>query len=568
MLRHSQLTDDTPRYDTLVSMLRTLAATRADELAIEFHHCLDTDEGFRISYGELWQSARAAAQALALAGVRQGDRVPLLLPTGINFVNSFFGLTLLGAVPVPFSSDVNVRNADTYFAHLLPSVRDCGATHCIASAQIAETWSDRLAPVQVVAAGAYDATAETTANDGFPEPSPDELALIQYTSGSTSAPKGVMLTHRNLVSNLYAISNALKVTPGIDVAVSWLPLYHDMGLIGMFMSAIYSAVPLHLMPPQAFIRTPKRWLAAISDHKGTITTVPNFAFQLCVRRCEPDGLDLSSLRVLMNGSEPIEADDLTAFADKFAAAGLRPEAITPVYGMAESAVAVTFSADGLPKTDTVDHDQLLAQRRAVAPTAAGAPSKTVVCVGAPIYSQQVRVIDGVGAICDDGTIGDIEIRGPSIMRGYYGRDDLNSRIFNDGWLATGDLGYMKRGELYITGRAKDVIIHNGRNYYPQDIEKLVECHEPVRAGRVIAFWVDDAGRPGMVIMFETRRLQEDDRRQLVDDIRRSVTAATALPVRDVVIVDGGMIPLTTSGKVRRQPAKQMYMELAGDRACA
>ena len=563
MIRTPELTIDTPIYADLAEMLRA-HAIRRDDLAIQFHGCRDIDDNYQLTYGELWDRSVAASHVLAKDGVVSGDKVIILLPTGINFTVYFFGTILCGATPVPLIADLNQKDAALYLAQLRPAVIDCRAKHCVAFPQLAEVLRGEFAELKYITELVPKGSEVSQGLSPLPVTiKPDDVALIQYTSGSTSAPKGVTLTHKNLMSNLYAISKTLQVTPGIDIAVSWLPLYHDMGLIGMFLSAIYPGVPLHLMPPQSFVRTPKRWLKLITEYKGTITTVPNFAFHLCLTRCETEGLDLSSLRVLMNGSEPISSEDLNAFAEKFEPVGLRAACITPVYGMAESAVAVTFCGDGPPKIDCIAYDELMTSRHAV-PVEDGMRSKSVVCVGSPIFSQQVRIVDDHESQMKDGQVGNIEIKGPSIMNGYYGKEDLTKQLIKNGWFTTGDLGYMKAGELYITGRAKDVIIHNGRNYYPQDIEHQVEKHPLVRPGRTIAFWMPEnsESRYGVVVLFESKSKEAEAKMQVAREVTVIVSKTSGLPVKDVRVVENGRIPLTTSGKVRRQPAKELYMELA------
>jgi len=390
-------------------------------------------------------------------------------------------------------------------------------------------------------------------------PSLDDVAFVQFTSGSVSSPKGVAITHANLAANIDAINGpAGLATTDTDVAVSWLPLNHDMGLVGMALGALYVARPCVLMRPHLFVRRPVEWLRAIAKYRGTVSFAPNFAFDLCVRRVKDlDGLDLSSWRVAGCGAEPIHAPTLLAFAEKFAPAGFRETALLPSYGLAEHVLAATFSPLQRPlQIDRVSRDDLL-ERRIAAPTRDGDASIALVSCGRPFPDHELQIVDEGGHALPERRVGEIVLRGPSVMRGYYNAEALTAETLRDGRLWTGDLGYLSDGELFVCGRAKDIIIVNGRKYHPQDLEWIVDEVSGVRRGRVVAFAVSEPGVPDrVVVVVEPSGTVAAD--ALRSAIRQQIADAFGVYVDDVVHVAGGTIGRTTSGKVQRAATKARY----------
>jgi acyl-CoA synthetase (AMP-forming)/AMP-acid ligase II len=394
-------------------------------------------------------------------------------------------------------------------------------------------------------------------------PGPDDLALLQYTSGSTSSPKGVALTHANIVANMGLIGDAIT-TPD-SVGLSWLPLYHDMGLIGAALGALYTRVPLLLMPTTLFVKEPASWLRAISAFGATITLAPNFAFQHAVRHVSleqvADGTSLQTLATALNGAEPVDAAAVAAFEDKFAAIGLRRGTVRPVYGLAESSLAVTFSDPGELVVDDVDADEL--ERQAIArPAAEGARVRRFVSVGRALPTQELYVVDAGDRPLPDRHVGEVIVRGPSIMRGYYRRPQESAAALAGGFLHTGDLGYLADGRLFLTGRSREVIIRYGRNYYPADIEAVAGQAGGAGRGAAVAFSTGEAGDTRIVIVVETRLRQSGDLLQLERLIREGCHAAFLFGPDEVRLVPLGAIPRTTSGKVRRNECRRLYLAAA------
>jgi fatty-acyl-CoA synthase len=391
-------------------------------------------------------------------------------------------------------------------------------------------------------------------------PSLDDVAFIQYTSGSTAMPKGVPVTHRSLAANIQGIHgpSGLDVTAD-DIGVSWLPLYHDMGLVGMSLGGLYSGRPVTLMPPELFVKRPVEWLRAITRYRATVSYAPNFAYDLCVRRVKDRdlaGLDLSTWRVAGCGAEPINTATLRAFADKFSAVGFRAESFVPSYGLAEHVLAATFGIR--QRALRVD----LVSAEALSDSGVAAPAHPVdrgairlVSCGRPLPDHALRIVTGAGAEAGEREVGEIVLSGPSVMRGYYKDPEATALAIRDGWLHTGDLGYLSEGELFVCGRLKELIVINGRNYHPQDLEWSIERLAGIKRGRVVAFGAGEPPR-AVIVAEPTGTVPAAS---LIGEIRRAVGDLFGLPLGDVVLVPGGTIGRTTSGKVRRGAVQAAYL---------
>jgi acyl-CoA synthetase (AMP-forming)/AMP-acid ligase II len=514
-----------------------------------------------MSYRAIYHLATRMAGRLAERGVEPGDRVLMVLPTCLEFVASFFAIQLLRAIPVPTYPPVGLRMR-AGLEKLGVVATHAGTKICITNEKLRPLMGDLLlrAPIvtQLVMVEELDSG----------EPSPikakamaDDAAFIQYTSGSTGNPKGVLLNHRNLVSNMHAIGQAFRINSS-DVMVSWLPLYHDMGLIGQLLLAIYWRVPLVLMSPTAFLTKPVRWLEAITRFKGTLSGAPNFAYGMCVTRvseAERKGLDLSTWRWAMNGAEPVNYRTLVDFDQIYKPLGFDFKNLYPVYGLAESTLAVTFPRPGQGvKYEVVDRNAL-ANGRAV--LASGKGSMAVVSVGRAMPGHYVTVVGPEGEALPEREVGHIVAHGPSIMTGYFGNPEATSQIVRDGWLWTGDLGYFADENLYVTGRAKDLIIVRGRNLYAEDIERVAERIEGVRLGGVVAFGIlePDKDAERVVVVAETKVSDPAEREAIGRAISERVVEYCEVAVDEVVLVDAGTIPKTSSGKRQRSQCRELYL---------
>lgn len=532
-----------------------------------------------ITYGALLEGASAAARVLIDRGLKPGETVSIMLPTGEDFFNTFFGVLLAGGIPVPIYPPLRPDRIEEYARRQVQILRNAGAA-CLITFHEAETLARVLKPQ--VPTLRFVATAEAPAGGGadrsaasgpallITEESP---ALIQYTSGSTGNPKGVLLTHRNLLSNIRSIGQAIQISPS-DAGVSWLPLYHDMGLIGSWLFCFYFGIPITILSPLSFLSRPERWLWAIHSHRATLTPAPNFAYEICARRIRDEsiqGLDLSSWRVALNGAEPISPETLSRFTKRYAPRGFKPEALFPVYGMAEASVALTFPPIGRPpRIDRVSRDLFERSHRA-APAGPSEPSPLeFVSCGIPLRDHEVRIVDEAGAPAPERTEGEIQFRGPSCTSGYYQQPEATRALFRDGWLVSGDLGYLADGELFITGRKKDLIIKGGRNLYPYEIEEAAGNVPGIRRGCVAAFGVKEAaqGTERVVVVAETKEKDKKVRDGLEAAIIERVASATGVPPDQVLLVRPGAVPKTSSGKIQRAACREAYLagKLKGARA--
>ncbi len=499
-----------------------------------------------LTWPEVQRRARVAAGALRARGVQSGDRVVLIFPTGPGFFDAFFGCALLGAVPVPLYPPVRLGRMDAYVERTAAMITQVEAVAVITDARVGRALG-QVALRCPVRAGWLRDEALTDGEPTEVEVDPDSLGLVQFSSGSTQDPKPVALTHRALLAQgrvLTEVVKAASAAPGspAPAGVSWLPLYHDMGLIGCLLPALCVPGPLTLIPPEAFLAKPALWLRAISRHRGTVSPAPDFAYALCterIRDADLVGVDLSSWRLALDGAEPIATRTLAAFAERFAPYGLDPHALTPVYGLSEMALAVTFTPTGRGPRPVIVEPQALAEGR-VEHDPAGVARMSV---GRALPGFDVQ-IGPPGSPAPAQTVGRVYVRGPSMMAGYLGREDAP---VIDGWLDTGDLGFLDEGELVIAGRAKDVIVHRGRNHAPQDLERAADAVEGVRTGCVVA--VGDLTEEGeRVLVFAEVRAP---RAGLAEEVATAVRSAAGIDPHLVVLLTPGTLPRTSSGKLQR-----------------
>lgn len=551
------------RPETLSALLRARAEQCGD--ALQVHLLEDRGGDVLLSFADTLKRSEETASALQALGVKPGDRVMLGLPTGVDFIRSFFGTLLAGGVPVPFYPPARTKGMADYEAHLAALIRR-------AEPRVILTL-ERVRLIVEAAALTAGSRAQVLLPDALkpteryvpPPEDPQALALIQFTSGSTRAPKGVMLTHEGLIANMVSYVTAIAVTPE-DRTVSWLPLYHDMGLIGMLLMPLYAGIPTMLMSPQAFLLDVKRWLWGIHRFRGTISTAPNFAYQLILNRvtdAQLEGLDLSSWRLALCGAEPVLASTLEAFGQRLAPYGFEPKALSPVYGMAEIALGATAPVMGRGmRVDHIAGDRLEAEGKALPfDAASGGRDARVVSVGRPIPDYRIRIASPEGVELPERTAGEIQIQGPSVMRGYMGDPQATAEAFVDGWLRTGDVGYMADGEVFVVGRLKDLILKGGRNYAPQDFEALASEVEGVRQGCVAAFGITDEerGTERIVVVAETR-VPPAEHPALARAIAARLSQGLGVQPDDVRLIAPGALPKTSSGKIQRDKARKLYLQ--------
>ena len=514
------------------TIMEALAAAARTPLGLTF---LDAQEREApLPFAELRARALRLAGALRAIGVERGDRVAIVLPTGVDFMDAFFGALLAGAVPVPLYPPVRLGRLEEFHARTARMIEVVSARVVLSDARVSKLLGVSLARARpplgrrLVAElldaqpHAPDGAGPDRASAGTEQAGPGDLALIQFSSGTTVDPKPVALTHANILSNVAAIDTFVPEDLGVPQAgVSWLPLYHDMGLIGCLLMAVAHPGPLTLLPPEVFLAKPALWLRAISRKRATISVAPNFAYGLCVKRIrdeELEGVDLSSWQLALNGAEPIAPAVLRRFAERFAKFGFDERALTPVYGLSEASLAVTFT-----------------------PRRRGPRLGDAVSVGLPLPGVEVRVTDSR-----------VFVRGPSVMRGYFGNDAATAVVLRDGWLDTGDLGFIEDGELYVSGRAKELVILRGKNFAPQEFEDALDALDGVRAGCAVAVGVPTDDGEELALLVEGDADPEA--------IRTRVLERTGIRAHRVEMLASGTLPRTSSGKLRRGEARRQLLQ--------
>jgi acyl-CoA synthetase (AMP-forming)/AMP-acid ligase II len=541
---------------------------RAGEQAEGGLRFLDRAERARwAGWAEVRERALAVCGGLRDLGIGRGERVGLVFPTGLEFFAAFFGILLAGAVPVPLYPPVRLGRLGEYLHRTARMLEAAGARLVLADGRVKRILGEAVAEARP------DLGCRTL--DELPRergeavrPAPSDLALVQFSSGTTVAPKPVALSHRAIVAHTETLNGLWRDSEELrHRCVSWLPLYHDMGLIGCVFPALSRDTSLTLLGPELFVIRPALWLRALSRYRATISPAPNFAYGLCVAKiadAEMAGVDLSGWLAALNGAESVSPSVARAFCERFARWGFRPEAMTPVYGLSEAALAVAFSDLGRPLRSRCFDRDVLADEGTAQERSGG---REIVSVGRPLPGIRLRIVDDDGRDLPNGRIGSVWIQGPSLMEGYLGAPDATARVLRDGWLDTGDLGFVHGGELYLTGRAKDVVILRGRNYAPEEIERAVEGVPGVRAGCAVAVsWLPEGASGEVLALFveAARQATPADIAALPEACREAVLGATGLPVDRVEVLAAGTLPRTSSGKLRRQEALRLH--LAGELA--
>jgi fatty-acyl-CoA synthase len=516
----------------------------------------------RVPWAQLHDEARGVAAGLQARGVGPGDHVALLGPTTRPLVTALQAVWLAGAAAVMLPLPMRMGSIEEFVAQTRARIAGSDAVLVVVDPDLAPFLGAEAGDppfVMLDALGGRAAALEAVYID------PDNLAILQFTSGSTADPKGVMLPHATVGANLDAITVAAELDPVEDVAVSWLPLYHDMGLIGLLTLPMTLGMDLVLASPQDFLAAPARWMEWMSAYGGTCTAGPNFSYALAARALRRmSGLDLSRWRIGLNGAEPVDPASVEAFVAAGAAHGLRPGSVFCAFGMAEATLAVTFPEPmtGM-RTDAVARRVLESDRYAApsAPVAGGDASvRRLAILGRPVPGLEIRVVDpDTGDAMRDREVGELEVAGLSVTPGYYRRPEITDAMFHDEWLRTGDLAYLVDGELVVCGRLKDVIIVGGRNVYPEDVERAAAEVDGVRAGNVIAFGVEGRrGKEAIVVVAESRTddagLMPSVRAAVAERVRGAVGLAS-----EVVLVNAGTLPKTSSGKLQRSLCRDRYL---------
>ena len=552
-----------PRHArTLVDVLNWHVAAHGERTHIQFDE--EGAAGETISYRQLKAGAEAVANGLQQHGLRPEETVVLMLPTGKAYFFSFFGVLMAGGIPVPIYPPVRASQIEDHLQRQKLILENCQAAFMITvpeSRGVARLLKSRIETLRHVVTA--EALLACRGSASVVASSPWDIAVLQYTSGSTGNPKGVILTHANLLANIRADGAAIAANAG-DVFVSWLPLYHDMGLIGAWLGSLYHAVKLVIMSPLAFLTRPQRWLWAIHRHHASLSAAPNFAYELCLRKIADQdlaGLDLSSWRIAFNGAEAVSAQTVRQFSERFRACGFHAETLYPVYGLAECALGLCFPPLArAPRIDVIERDPFLRGGQALPAAGSEAPVLEFVACGAPLPGHHIRVVGSTGRELPERREGRLEFRGPSATGGYYRNPQATRRLIHGEWLNSGDLAYVAAGEVYITGRVKDVIIRAGRHIYPDELEAAIGDLPAVRKGCVAVFGstLHAMGTERLVVVAETRAAGAAANEELRVRINRITLDLTGVPANEIVLAPPHTVLKTSSGKLRRSATRARY----------
>jgi 1-acyl-sn-glycerol-3-phosphate acyltransferase len=524
----------------------------------------DSETPETITYRALLEAAEALAAGLAERGLEPGQTVALMLPTCRDYFTSFYGIVLAGGVPVAIYPPARLSQIEDHLRRHAGILANASTPMLITVPEaqpVARLLKSQVPGLRSVVTVAQLARAR--AMPTRPAVRAQDLAFLQYTSGSTAAPKGVMLTHANLLANIRVMGEAIQAD-STDVFVSWLPLYHDMGLIGAWLGSLYYACALVLMSPLAFLTRPKRWLWTIHTHRATLSAGPNFAYELCLNKVpdsDLEGLDLSAWRIAFNGAEPVSAHTVRRFCERFQRYGFRREAMTPVYGLAESAVGLAFPPLGRgPLIDRIQREPLVRSGQALPAEAGDAKALEFVACGQPLAGHQIRIVDRAGRELPERQEGRLQFRGPSVTSGYFHNPEQTRGLFDGEWLDSGDLAYTAGGDVYITSRVKDIIICAGRNIYPHEVEEAVGELAGIRKGCVAVFGSTDpaSGTERVVLLAETRETDPQRLDRLRSEVHAVATDLLGMPPDDVVLAPPHTVLKTSSGKIRRAASRELY----------
>lgn len=550
-------------YRTLHEVLAAAACTRHGLTFVDMQ-----EQETRLSYEDAYRRARRAARVLVGLGVRPGDRVAIGVPTSPRFMDAFFGVLLAGAVPAPFHPAPRAGRRDDYDARITCMLRQIGACLVLVDAATsAPTGALEAVRPELGCRSVQELFRDEAHEEAEIAVHADSLGLIQFSSGSTGTPRGVALSHRSLVAQSAMLAAVFgRGGASVDKMVTWLPLYHDMGLIGCILAPMYMQIPIVVMAPEVFIAQPRLWLRAVSRHGGTLTGAPNFAYELCMRRIPEADLAeirLHTLRHAFNGAEPVSPELMDDFSRRFARCGLRPEGVLrPAYGLAEAALAVTYPtrAHGPVGRLAVDLAVLAREGRVIE------GSRLLASVGPPAPGVALEIRDDEGRVVPDRRVGRILVRSPSLMDGYFADGQATAEVMAGEWLDTGDTGFVNAGELFVTGRAKDLVIIRGANYPAQQLEDCLAGLKSLRPGWVVAAgFVPDGGVGEELLILVERDVVADDA-AIVKQIRSRILETIGVRAHTVLLLRRGTLRRTSSGKIRRRDALQRFLagEFASD----
>ncbi|MDI6693673.1 MAG: AMP-binding protein [Anaerolineales bacterium] len=556
------------RLQTLTQAMMERAALRPDQPAVIFIH--DDGREETVTVAQFHARAAGYAQALQFIGVQPEDLVVLVLKHSQTLLYAFWGAMYLGAIGSIFPFLTEKLDAQIYMERVRELVTHSRAKAAITFPEFKKQLSDLLKGVDCAVLCTEDvpeiSNAQTLQQMAWPMYDGEKIAFLQHSSGTTGLQKGVALSHRAVLNQIEAYQQAIDLQPD-DVIISWLPLYHDMGLIAGFVMPLVAGVPLVLMSPFKWVRDPKTLFHAIHRHRGTLCWLPNFAYNHCarvIRSCDIEGVDLSSMRAFINCSEPVFFESHQVFLEKFAAHGVRPEALSTCYAMAENTFAVTqFPIGQMPTLDWVHTRTMQEQRRALPAQPASAGSTPMVSCGFPIPNTDICILDDNGLQLPERRIGEVALRSNCMLSGYYHRPDLTTQAMRDGWYYTGDMGYIANGELYITGRKKDLIIHGGKNIYPQDLEAIANTIPGITPGRSVAFGLMDKSLGSekiiMICELDHHSLGKEEQHNIEMELRKRVVQRSEVALADVRLVGKRWLIKTSSGKIARAANREKYL---------
>jgi acyl-CoA synthetase (AMP-forming)/AMP-acid ligase II len=548
-----------PKADTIVEVL--LGLEDCTQYGARF--VSRGEEPTYYTYEEVIKRAKAVAGTLQAGGLQQGDRVAIILPTSIHFLDIFLGTQLAGGIPSALYPPVRLGRLAEYFERTRRMLGKIGTRFLVSDSRIKKLLGPAVEDVECLQGVLNVEKLVTDATWKRPkEIDPDTPAFLQFSSGTTTEPKAVMVSHTNLLYNLEMMESVFR-----DYSeeysryggVCWLPLYHDMGLVGCMYNGLYHPGNVNYISPEIFIARPRIWLRTLSKYRSVISPAPDFAYGLCLKKVKDkdmEGVDLSNWEIALNGAEPINTEGMMQFCERFARWGFRPEAMTPVYGLAEAGLAVTFSDfKALPLLTEFDRVLLGEKGQAVPGEGRVLPS-----VGPALPGLEVEIRDEENRPMPEGWVGKIMAKGPSITRGFFDDAEITAQTILDGWLDTGDLGFFYKGNLYIAGRAKDLIILRGRNYAPQEVEELVQDTEGLRIGCTVAVsHMTETEGEQLIVLAEREARSQRPEEEIAEEIRDRIVSGISLTPYHVQLLDPGTLPRTSSGKMRRAGALKMFL---------